>query len=454
MEHDVFICHASEDKDDFVRPLAELLQQQHIEVWYDEFSLSIGDSLTRKIDEGLARSKFGVVILSPDFFRKPWAKRELSGLTQREMVEDRSLILPVWHRVSVQDVAQFSPSLADKKAVSSSEGINAVLREIVRKIKPDESPLLTAREHLAHLKLAPPPISDEWWLDLIEQKEFLKFPDVNAQKRWIFPLPYPEEDRGWKRGKNIASTALQSDWSFEGDELDISPTTHPEQVHEFISRWPGLYDCAKENPEMVALYAPQLTIPGFDTGFESVFDALLLHESKSNPIFSGGRLNTVDGKEPLCPALIAYRHPRLGNFTKESLAHWYFQAHDMRYTRSHCTYFEGLVWLASKSSCWLPQRFRDLFMDGILDRDLWLKDPGVSSDFKYTLLTKSRKQFRLSETIRNAFVKSVEQAVNNLDISDSAQAIVCNLLDQDLIERYYDCEDRLIARRKSVISGN
>ena len=73
--HDVFICHASEDKDDFVRPLAELLAQQHIDVWYDEFSLSIGDSLSQKIDEGLAKSKFGIVVLSPSFFKKPWAKR-------------------------------------------------------------------------------------------------------------------------------------------------------------------------------------------------------------------------------------------------------------------------------------------------------------------------------------------------------------------------------------------
>ena len=51
MKYDAFICHASEDKDDFVRPLAQLLKQQHLEIWYDEFSLNIGDSLTQKIDE-------------------------------------------------------------------------------------------------------------------------------------------------------------------------------------------------------------------------------------------------------------------------------------------------------------------------------------------------------------------------------------------------------------------
>lgn len=116
MQYDVFICHASEDKKDFVRPLAEKLRQQHLDVWYDEFSLKIGDTLTQKIDEGLSKSRYGIVVLSHNFFKKPWAKRELNGLTLREMVEKKDLILPIWHRVYVQDVMQYSPPLADKKA--------------------------------------------------------------------------------------------------------------------------------------------------------------------------------------------------------------------------------------------------------------------------------------------------------------------------------------------------
>src|SRR5271157_2431745 len=57
--HDVFICHASEDKDDFVRPLAEALRARHVDVWFDEFVLTIGDSLREAIDRGLAASRFG-----------------------------------------------------------------------------------------------------------------------------------------------------------------------------------------------------------------------------------------------------------------------------------------------------------------------------------------------------------------------------------------------------------
>jgi TIR domain len=181
--YDAFICHASEDKEDFVRPLAERLKQQHVDVWYDEFSLSIGDSLTQKIDEGLAKARFGIVVLSPSFFKKPWAKRELNGLTAREVFEKTDVILPVWHGVQIDDVVKFSPPLADKKAASTSGGLDAVLRELIKRIKPQESSLIVAKESLAAPKFDTPPISDEWWLDVIEFKEFLKFSDTNIGRR-------------------------------------------------------------------------------------------------------------------------------------------------------------------------------------------------------------------------------------------------------------------------------
>ena len=59
--YDVFISHASEDKEEVVRPLANALRKAGLKVWYDEFELHIGDSLRRKIDQGLAKSRFGIV---------------------------------------------------------------------------------------------------------------------------------------------------------------------------------------------------------------------------------------------------------------------------------------------------------------------------------------------------------------------------------------------------------
>lgn len=129
VHYDVFISHASEDKEDVARPLAVHLQQLGLSVWLDEFELTLGDSLRRSIDKGLSRSRFGVVILSPAFFAKEWPNRELDGLVAREDGSEK-IILPIWHNVGKHEVAQFSPILADKLAVSSSGGIANVAEQI------------------------------------------------------------------------------------------------------------------------------------------------------------------------------------------------------------------------------------------------------------------------------------------------------------------------------------
>lgn len=134
-DFDVFISHASEDKDDVVRPLAEALREGGLEVWYDEFELRIGDSLRRKIDSGLARSRFGVVVLSQDFFRKGWPNYELDGLVTRS-VSGEQVLLPIWHKITKTEVIQYSPSLADKLARSTStHTVEEIAAEIVAVIK-------------------------------------------------------------------------------------------------------------------------------------------------------------------------------------------------------------------------------------------------------------------------------------------------------------------------------
>lgn len=118
-EYDFFISHATEDKDSFVRPLAELLSTNGHKVWYDEFQLTIGDSLRKKIDEGLKLSRYGIVVLSRDFFRKNWPEYELNGLVAREM-NGIKVILPIWHNVTRDEVLSFSPTLADKVALNTA----------------------------------------------------------------------------------------------------------------------------------------------------------------------------------------------------------------------------------------------------------------------------------------------------------------------------------------------
>lgn len=130
MPYDVFICHASEDKDEVARPLADALARMGRTVWLDELQLRIGDSLRQKIDEGVRNSRFGVVILSPAFFRKRWTQWELDGLVQRELATGSVVVLPVWHGLEHDEVAAHSPSLAGKLAASTATGLTSVIEQI------------------------------------------------------------------------------------------------------------------------------------------------------------------------------------------------------------------------------------------------------------------------------------------------------------------------------------
>jgi len=97
--------------------------------------LRIGDSLRRKIDQGLGNSKFGVVVLSKNFFKKNWTIYELDGMTTRAVIGDQ-LILPIWHNISEEEVRAFSPSLADKVAMSTSKyTIQGIADEITKLVK-------------------------------------------------------------------------------------------------------------------------------------------------------------------------------------------------------------------------------------------------------------------------------------------------------------------------------
>ena len=130
---DVFISHASEDKHTVAAPLTRLLEK-HIRVWIDAGEIKPGDSLRESIEDGLSKSRFGVVILSKNFFSKEkrWTSRELNGLLTRETNENT--VIPVWHEVDRSYIASVSPIMADRLALSTATGLPAVARSIVKRI--------------------------------------------------------------------------------------------------------------------------------------------------------------------------------------------------------------------------------------------------------------------------------------------------------------------------------
>lgn len=139
MVWDVFVSHAFEDKE-FARDLADALQQEGLRVWFDEFELRVGDGLRSSIDKGLAKSRFGVVILSPNFFAKEWTRKELGALTARE-TKDKKIILPVWHNISAKEIRKYSPMLADRFAIDSTVGIDKMVDSLLSAIKFNRSRL-------------------------------------------------------------------------------------------------------------------------------------------------------------------------------------------------------------------------------------------------------------------------------------------------------------------------
>jgi len=129
MAWDFFISHAFEDKE-FARALADALTEEGCRVWFDEFELKVGDSLRRSINLGLSRSRFGIVVLSPNFFAKEWTQKELDALTARE-TKRKKIILPIWHNVSIQEVRKYSPILADRLAINSATGIQEMVQQLM-----------------------------------------------------------------------------------------------------------------------------------------------------------------------------------------------------------------------------------------------------------------------------------------------------------------------------------
>jgi TIR domain len=183
---DLFISHASEDKEAVARPLFNKLHKRGMDVWYDESSLKLGDNLRREIDRGLAECRFGVVILSHAFFSKKWPQDELDGLAQKEAATGEKVILPVWHRLTVEDVRKYSVMLAGRKASSTDDGIFLLANDITDVVwgdrnRPDR------------------PLIEELFASLPGRKTTEVAPTTEASR----PADYPSEQR-CPRCKNLA----------------------------------------------------------------------------------------------------------------------------------------------------------------------------------------------------------------------------------------------------------
>ena len=138
-QYDVFISHASEDKESFVNEFADELQKRGVKVWIDALSIGWGDSLRSKIDSGLKNSRFGIVVISRNYIRKGWTNYELDGLFEKEMNAGKT-ILPIWHDISKKEVQDFSPALAGRKAMTTGNMTAGEIADELARLLPNRKP--------------------------------------------------------------------------------------------------------------------------------------------------------------------------------------------------------------------------------------------------------------------------------------------------------------------------
>ncbi len=137
---DIFICHASEDKNEIVRPLVEALSQAGISCWYDEAEIIWGDSITQKVNDGLAKSRYVIVVFSSTFVQKNWPQRELNAVLNQEASTGEVKVLPLIVG-SVQEkgqiLAQF-PLLNDKRYLPWDGDLRGIVSALLSRLGRDK----------------------------------------------------------------------------------------------------------------------------------------------------------------------------------------------------------------------------------------------------------------------------------------------------------------------------
>ncbi|MEQ8474796.1 toll/interleukin-1 receptor domain-containing protein [Fulvivirga sp.] len=136
-KYDIFISYAVEDKISIVTELVEKLERSGLKVWFAGQELRVGKSIQEVIKEGLNNSRYGVVILTHNYFTKDWPKKELHALWGKS----DSFIIPIWHNMTTEEVKRYDPLLADKWGVESSKGIDVIIKEILKAIQENKQEL-------------------------------------------------------------------------------------------------------------------------------------------------------------------------------------------------------------------------------------------------------------------------------------------------------------------------
>ena len=352
----IFLCYASEDKEEFVNKLAFELKNIGLDVWFDEYEICPGMSIRDKIDKGIRFCDIGIIVLSHDFFRKSWTAWELNGLVQK-MVNGATILLPIYYKITASDVMQYSPSLADICAIKDFEEVTEIAKKIYETIYPQKPILITTRELLELQEVKTPDFYDNWW---IERIEFSSRMDMN-----FIPWALPNNPICTKKefkAFQLSWACMRYGWIQEAQYRKINQFTDPEEVYSFICNTPGVKEACQNNLEFVALYAPQLFF------FKCDLREDLFEEYQKTKIELQGNKSicsiTNDGNAPSCGRVFALMDEQFGNYTAESILRHFIEGEQLGPSPSTLDYWEILIRLCDCNEEIYPEKIRDCLLVG------------------------------------------------------------------------------------------
>lgn len=139
-EYDVFISHANRDKENLVEELNTSLKKLGVNIFYDKETFEWGDNWKEKIYEGTKKSEFAIIVISENYFGREWTEKELNNFLNRQNRNGQKLILPILHNITIEQLKEKYPNVADIQAIDSS------------KYNCDQIALLFARQLIKRLK--------------------------------------------------------------------------------------------------------------------------------------------------------------------------------------------------------------------------------------------------------------------------------------------------------------
>ena len=120
-QYDVFISHANRDKEDFVEELYQAINKLGINIFYDKDVIDWGDNWKNVILDGTKKSEFAIIVISENFFDREWTEKELAKFLSRQNRNGQKLILPILHNITLTQLQERYPSVADIQAIDSKK---------------------------------------------------------------------------------------------------------------------------------------------------------------------------------------------------------------------------------------------------------------------------------------------------------------------------------------------